>query len=89
MGKGENNGNFGNYNLSPESWQKQTTNEGMRLTKVKVISSPPPKVIEISKLSERLVFLSYLSAYECEILFEAFMRGENKILLKKSGLHAE
>ena len=30
---------FGNYfSLRPEGWQKQTTNEGMRLIKVKVIS---------------------------------------------------
>ena len=34
-----NNGYFGNYcSLRPESWQKQTTNEGVRLILVKVIS---------------------------------------------------
>ena len=52
MGKTENNGYFGNYcNLRPVSRQKQTPNEGMRLIKVKVISWPEPKVIEISTLN--------------------------------------
>ena len=51
MGKSKNNGYFGNYcSLRSESWQKQTTNEGMRLIKVNAISLPGPKVIEISKL---------------------------------------
>ena len=39
MGKDENDGYFGNCcRLRPESWQKQTMNEGMRLIKINVIS---------------------------------------------------
>ena len=60
MGKSENNEYFGNYcNLTHESWQKQTTNEGMHLIKVYVISCPGPKVIEISKL--KTLFFSVTS----------------------------
>ena len=37
--------------------------------------------------NQRLVFHSYLSAYECKILLEAFVHRENEILFVKSGLH--
>ena len=46
------------------------------------------KVIELLKL-KTCFFLSNLPAYECEILFEAFMHRENEILFMKSGLRAQ
>ena len=63
----------------------------MQLIKVKVISSPGPKVIEILKLKTCFVFfLSNLSTYECEIVFEAFMHslGRQKLFMKWV-LHAQ
>ena len=49
--KSENIGYFEKYwSMRPEKWKKQTTNEGMRLIKVKIISSPGSNVIDISKL---------------------------------------
>ena len=72
MGKCENNGYFRNYcSLRFESWQ-QTTNEGIRLIKVKVISWAGAGPQSLKYRNKRLVFLSNLSVYKYEILFEAF-----------------
>ena len=39
--------------------------------------------------NQRLVFHSYLSAYECKILLEAFVHREDEIVSVNSGLHAQ